>query len=103
MDKPSPSATASSSRPPTTRKTARPRPPSNTDDEEDDTSPRKGGEQDTKAGIKDKETSKDKEKRPATKRARKAVNCEPCRTNKLKCDRNRPCVSAYIRPSFRFL
>lgn len=28
--------------------------------------------------------------RPPTKRARKAINCEPCRNSKLKCDR---CVS----------
>ncbi|PPQ79557.1 hypothetical protein CVT25_003439 [Psilocybe cyanescens] len=32
--------------------------------------------------------------RPPTKRARKAINCEPCRNSKLKCDRNRPCTSA---------
>lgn len=25
--------------------------------------------------------------RPPTKRARKAINCEPCRNSKLKCDR----------------
>ncbi|KAF5387736.1 hypothetical protein D9615_000063 [Tricholomella constricta] len=32
--------------------------------------------------------------RPPTKRARKAINCEPCRNSKLKCDRNRPCSSS---------
>lgn len=26
--------------------------------------------------------------RPPTKRARKAINCEPCRNSKLKCDRS---------------
>lgn len=25
--------------------------------------------------------------RPPTKRARKAINCVPCRTSKLKCDK----------------
>ncbi|KAF7301596.1 hypothetical protein MIND_00725100 [Mycena indigotica] len=34
--------------------------------------------------------------RPA-KRARKAINCEPCRNSKLKCDRNRPCSSCVLR------
>ncbi|KAF8211559.1 fungal-specific transcription factor domain-containing protein [Mycena galopus ATCC 62051] len=32
-----------------------------------------------------------------TKRARKAINCEPCRSSKLKCDRNRPCSSCVLR------
>ncbi len=37
--------------------------------------------------------------RPPPKRARKAINCEPCRNSKLKCDR---CVSAdAVRSSFR--
>ncbi|KAI0255493.1 hypothetical protein BJV78DRAFT_678435 [Lactifluus subvellereus] len=31
------------------------------------------------------------------KRARKAVNCGPCRTSKLKCDRERPCSSCKLR------
>ncbi|KZT13112.1 uncharacterized protein LAESUDRAFT_30175 [Laetiporus sulphureus 93-53] len=31
------------------------------------------------------------------KRARKAINCEPCRASKLKCDRNRPCSSCVLR------
>ncbi|KAF9649320.1 hypothetical protein BDM02DRAFT_3082401, partial [Thelephora ganbajun] len=34
--------------------------------------------------------------RPA-KRTRKAINCEPCRSSKLKCDRNRPCSSCVLR------
>lgn len=34
---------------------------------------------------------------PAPKRARKAINCEPCRNSKLKCDRNRPCSSCVLR------
>ncbi|CAL1702050.1 unnamed protein product [Somion occarium] len=34
---------------------------------------------------------------PPTKRARKAINCEPCRNSKLKCDRNRPCSSCILR------
>ncbi|KAF8897168.1 fungal-specific transcription factor domain-containing protein [Infundibulicybe gibba] len=34
---------------------------------------------------------------PPTKRARKAINCEPCRGSKLKCDRNRPCSSCVLR------
>ncbi|KAF8900013.1 hypothetical protein CPB85DRAFT_1228869 [Mucidula mucida] len=35
------------------------------------------------------------------KRARKAINCEPCRNSKLKCDRSRPCSSCVLRgPSF---
>jgi hypothetical protein len=33
----------------------------------------------------------DHDPRPPTKRARKAINCEPCRNSKLKCDR-------YVRP-----
>ncbi|KAI0346994.1 hypothetical protein BDW22DRAFT_1351330 [Trametopsis cervina] len=36
-------------------------------------------------------------KPPAPKRARKAINCEPCRSSKLKCDRNRPCSSCVLR------
>ncbi|KAI5832747.1 hypothetical protein K523DRAFT_187410, partial [Schizophyllum commune Tattone D] len=35
--------------------------------------------------------------RPPTKRARKAINCEPCRQSKLKCDRHRPCSSCVLR------
>ncbi|TBU50505.1 hypothetical protein BD309DRAFT_945127 [Dichomitus squalens] len=35
--------------------------------------------------------------RPPPKRARKAINCEPCRNSKLKCDRNRPCSSCVLR------
>ncbi|TFK56038.1 hypothetical protein OE88DRAFT_1692901 [Heliocybe sulcata] len=35
--------------------------------------------------------------RPPAKRARKAINCEPCRSSKLKCDRNRPCSSCVLR------
>ncbi|KZV62266.1 hypothetical protein PENSPDRAFT_618134 [Peniophora sp. CONT] len=34
---------------------------------------------------------------PAAKRQRKAINCEPCRASKLKCDRNRPCSSCVLR------
>ncbi|OCH85149.1 hypothetical protein OBBRIDRAFT_798467 [Obba rivulosa] len=34
---------------------------------------------------------------PPPKRARKAINCEPCRNSKLKCDRNRPCSSCVLR------
>lgn len=30
----------------------------------------------------------DQDARPPTKRARKAINCEPCRNSKLKCDRS---------------
>ncbi|KDQ64995.1 hypothetical protein JAAARDRAFT_64792 [Jaapia argillacea MUCL 33604] len=37
--------------------------------------------------------------RPPAKRARKAINCEPCRNSKLKCDRNRPCSSCVLRGS----
>ncbi|TFK74442.1 hypothetical protein BDN72DRAFT_53904 [Pluteus cervinus] len=40
--------------------------------------------------------------RPPTKRARKAINCEPCRNSKLKCDRNRPCSSCVLRGMFHF-
>ncbi|KAG6331659.1 hypothetical protein ID866_7430 [Astraeus odoratus] len=39
----------------------------------------------------------DPDARPPTKRARKAINCEPCRNSKLKCDRNRPCSSCVLR------
>ncbi|KAL4082053.1 fungal-specific transcription factor domain-containing protein [Scleroderma yunnanense] len=39
----------------------------------------------------------DPDTRPPTKRARKAINCEPCRNSKLKCDRNRPCSSCVLR------
>ncbi|THH04944.1 hypothetical protein EW145_g5154, partial [Phellinidium pouzarii] len=35
--------------------------------------------------------------RPPTKRARKAINCAPCRTSKLKCDKARPCSSCVLR------
>ncbi|EJC98892.1 uncharacterized protein FOMMEDRAFT_113458 [Fomitiporia mediterranea MF3/22] len=35
--------------------------------------------------------------RPPTKRARKAINCTPCRTSKLKCDKARPCSSCVLR------
>ncbi|KAI9063445.1 hypothetical protein FKP32DRAFT_1651128 [Trametes sanguinea] len=35
--------------------------------------------------------------RPPPKRARKAINCEPCRNSKLKCDRSRPCSSCVLR------
>ncbi|KAH7916140.1 fungal-specific transcription factor domain-containing protein [Hygrophoropsis aurantiaca] len=41
--------------------------------------------------------SADHDSRPPTKRARKAINCEPCRNSKLKCDRNRPCSSCVLR------
>ncbi|KAH9950111.1 fungal-specific transcription factor domain-containing protein [Amylocystis lapponica] len=34
---------------------------------------------------------------PPSKRARKAINCEPCRASKVKCDRNRPCSSCVLR------
>ena len=59
--------------------------------------------------------------RPPTKRARKAINCEPCRNSKLKCDRfvsvlnirtcflkfcglsrNRPCSSCVLRGECTF-
>ncbi|KAG9011136.1 hypothetical protein FRB90_007456 [Tulasnella sp. 427] len=33
----------------------------------------------------------------ATKRSRKAINCEPCRASKLKCDRGRPCSGCILR------
>ncbi|KAI0733456.1 hypothetical protein C8Q72DRAFT_754676, partial [Fomitopsis betulina] len=36
-------------------------------------------------------------RQPPPKRARKAINCEPCRNSKLKCDRNRPCSSCVLR------
>ncbi|KAG2159053.1 fungal-specific transcription factor domain-containing protein [Suillus bovinus] len=39
----------------------------------------------------------EQDQRPPTKRARKAINCEPCRNSKLKCDRNRPCSSCVLR------
>ena len=32
-----------------------------------------------------------------TKRSRKAINCEPCRSSKLKCDRGRPCSGCVLR------
>ncbi|KAA1474073.1 hypothetical protein DENSPDRAFT_823763 [Dentipellis sp. KUC8613] len=35
--------------------------------------------------------------RVPAKRARKAINCEPCRSSKLKCDRSRPCSSCVLR------
>ncbi|KIY45983.1 hypothetical protein FISHEDRAFT_48384 [Fistulina hepatica ATCC 64428] len=41
--------------------------------------------------------------RPPTKRARKAINCEPCRNSKLKCDRNRPCSSCVLRGTVVFI
>ncbi|KAI0059896.1 hypothetical protein BV25DRAFT_1993355 [Artomyces pyxidatus] len=35
--------------------------------------------------------------KPSNKRTRKILNCEPCRSSKLKCDRNRPCSSCVLR------
>ncbi|KAH9996141.1 hypothetical protein BJV74DRAFT_877445 [Russula compacta] len=35
--------------------------------------------------------------RVPAKRARKAINCGPCRLSKLKCDRERPCSSCKLR------
>lgn len=35
-----------------------------------------------------KSPTADRENRPPAKRARKAINCEPCRNSKLKCDRS---------------
>ncbi|KAF8335413.1 uncharacterized protein EI90DRAFT_3048299 [Cantharellus anzutake] len=32
-----------------------------------------------------------------SKRVRKAINCEPCRASKLKCDRGRPCSGCVLR------
>ncbi|TDL29801.1 hypothetical protein BD410DRAFT_780293 [Rickenella mellea] len=37
------------------------------------------------------------QERPPAKRSRKAINCEPCRASKLKCDRARPCSSCVLR------
>lgn len=34
-----------------------------------------------------KSPTADRESRPPAKRSRKAINCDPCRTSKLKCDR----------------
>ncbi|KAG9034065.1 hypothetical protein FRB95_013834 [Tulasnella sp. JGI-2019a] len=31
------------------------------------------------------------------KRSRKAINCEPCRSSKLKCDRGKPCSGCVLR------
>lgn len=31
------------------------------------------------------------------KRSRKAINCEPCRASKLKCDRGKPCSGCVLR------
>lgn len=31
------------------------------------------------------------------KRSRKAINCDPCRASKLKCDRGRPCSGCVLR------
>ena len=37
--------------------------------------------------------------RPPTKRARKAINCEPCRNSKLKCDRQVHCPLSVYYPA----
>ncbi|KAH9943012.1 uncharacterized protein BXZ73DRAFT_87457 [Epithele typhae] len=49
------------------------------------------------SGIHDLMDSGGPDVRPPPKRARKAINCEPCRNSKLKCDRNRPCSSCVLR------
>ena len=41
----------------------------------------------------------DQDARPPTKRARKAINCEPCRNSKLKCDRSEPSPSPSVQSS----
>jgi len=44
----------------------------------------------------DGSSSTDRVRVPA-KRARKTINCGPCRLSKLKCDRERPCSSCKLR------
>ncbi|KAG8928151.1 hypothetical protein FRC03_012289 [Tulasnella sp. 419] len=43
-----------------------------------------------------RDPSADQPQRPA-KRSRKAINCEPCRQSKLKCDRGKPCSGCVLR------
>ncbi|KAI0637714.1 hypothetical protein C8Q77DRAFT_385100 [Trametes polyzona] len=49
------------------------------------------------SGTNEGNDSSSADARPPPKRARKAINCEPCRNSKLKCDRNRPCSSCVLR------
>ncbi|EIW62139.1 uncharacterized protein TRAVEDRAFT_163947 [Trametes versicolor FP-101664 SS1] len=49
------------------------------------------------SGANEGNESSSADARPPPKRARKAINCEPCRNSKLKCDRNRPCSSCVLR------
>ncbi|QRV87593.1 Fungal specific transcription factor domain [Ceratobasidium sp. AG-Ba] len=41
--------------------------------------------------------SQDLEGQRPPKRSRKAINCDPCRASKLKCDRGRPCSGCVLR------
>ena len=38
--------------------------------------------------------------RPPAKRSRKAINCEPCRASKLKCDRYLSFSPFFLSPPF---
>ncbi|KAH7343852.1 hypothetical protein B0J17DRAFT_193228 [Rhizoctonia solani] len=41
--------------------------------------------------------SNDMDSQRPPKRSRKAINCDPCRASKLKCDRGRPCSGCVLR------
>ncbi|KAG8796793.1 hypothetical protein FRC12_000043 [Ceratobasidium sp. 428] len=49
------------------------------------------------ATPKARSASQDLDGQRPPKRSRKAINCDPCRASKLKCDRGRPCSGCVLR------
>lgn len=113
IDPPSSSQTAISQRVPIT-----PRPTQRLKQEHPDAQPPRQRDN-TEVNAKSPTAERDS-KPPPAKRSRKAINCEPCRSSKLKCDRSvlaslsqslvlthtktrgRPCSSCVLRGKFRF-